>query len=171
MDKAELRNRLKDNFNLETWKDILGKMFHRIDYLSVPNIIEDKSVRSGGQIGTIHLDDNRSLALFAIEVVDNIDIARNRKGLRNIAIRYIDQDIIHGVLVFYYSNKQIDYRLTFVSKGTAFNEAGEFETRETAPKRYTFLLGGNEPCTTATIRLYELVKKENVSLSTSSHLS
>lgn len=165
MNKAELRNRLKDNFNLETWKDILGKMFHRIDYLSVPNIIEDKSVRSGGQIGTIHLDDNRSLALFAIEVVDNIDIARNRKGLRNIAIRYIDQDIIHGVLVFYYSNKQLDYRLTFVSKGTAFNEAGEFETRETAPKRYTFLLGGNEPCTTATIRLYELVKKENVSLS------
>lgn len=165
MDKAELKNKLKENFNLEAWKTILGRMFHKIDYLSIPNAIEDKSVKSGGQIGTIRLDDNRSLALFVIEVADNIDIAHNRKGLRNIAIRYIDQDIIHGILVFYYSRKQTDYRLTFVSKTTVLNEAGEFQTKETAPKRYTFLLGGNEPCTTAAIRLYELVKKENVLLS------
>lgn len=165
MEKTELRNKLKENFNLEAWKTILGRMFHKIDYLSIPNAIEDKSVKSGGQIGTIRLDDNRSLALFVIEVADNIDIAHNRKGLRNIAIRYIDQDIIHGILVFYYSRKQTDYRLTFVSKTTVLNEAGEFQTKETAPKRYTFLLGGNEPCTTAAIRLYELVKKENVLLS------
>lgn len=165
MDKAELRNKLKEHFNLESWKNILDRMFHKIDYLSVPNSIEDKSVKSGGQIGTIRLDDNRSLALFVIEVADNIDISRNRKGLRNIAIRYIDQDIIHGILVFYYSKKQTDYRLTFVSKTTALNEAGEFQTKETAPKRFTFLLGGNEPCTTAAIRLYELVRKEDVLLS------
>lgn len=165
MDKAELREKLRKKFNLEAWKIILGSMFHKIDYLSVPNTIEEKSVKSGGQIGTIRLDDNRSLALFAIEVADNIDIARNRKGLRNIAIRYIDQDIIHGTLVLYYSTKQTDYRLTFVSKTTALTEAGEFKTKETAPKRFTFLLGSNEPCTTAAIRLYELVKKENVLLS------
>ena len=165
MEKTELRNKLKENFNLETWKNILGKMFHKIDYLSVPNSIEDKSVRNGGQIGTINLDDNHSLALFVIEVVDNKNIARNRKGLRDIAAKYIDQDINHGVLVFYYSKKQIDYRLTFISKTTVLNEAGEFQTKETASKRYTFLLGGNEPCTTAAIRLYELVKKENVILS------
>lgn len=165
MDKAELKIKLKKDFNLEVWKNILSRMFNRIDYFSVPNSIEDESVISGGQIGTIHLDDNHSLALFVIEVADNKNIARNRKGLRDIAAKYIDQDINHGVLVFYYSKKQIDYRLTFISKTTVFNEAGEFQTKETASKRYTFLLGGNEPCTTAAIRLYELVKKENVLLS------
>lgn len=165
MDKAELKNKLKREFNLEMWKNILSRMFHKIDYLSVPNSIEDESAISGGQIGTIHLDDNHSLALFVIEVADNKNIARNRKGLRDIAAKYIDQDINHGVLVFYYSKKQIDYRLTFISKTTVLNEAGEFQTKKTASKRYTFLLGGNEPCTTAAIRLYELVKKENVLLS------
>ena len=165
MDKAELKIKLKKEFNLEVWKNILSRMFNRIDYLSVPNSIEDESVISGGQIGTIHLDDNHSLALFVIEVADNKNIARNRKGLRDIAAKYIDQDISHGVLVFYYSKKQIDYRLTFISKTTVLNKAGEFQTKETASKRYTFLLGGNEPCTTAAIRLYELVKKENVLLS------
>lgn len=165
MDKAELKIKLKEEFDLEVWKNILSRMFNRIDYLSVPNSIEDESVISGGQIGTIHLDDNHSLALFVIEVADNKNIARNRKGLRDIAAKYIDQDINHGVLVFYYSKKQIDYRLTFISKITVLNEAGEFQTKETASKRYTFLLGGNEPCTTAAIRLYELVKKENVLLS------
>ena len=165
MDKAELKIKLKKDFNLEVWKNILSRMFNKIDYLSVPNSIEDESAISGGQIGTIHLDDNHSLALFVIEVADNKNIARNRKGLRDIAAKYIDQDINHGVLVFYYSKKQIDYRLTFISKTTVLNEAGEFQTKETASKRYTFLLGGNEPCTTAAIRLYELVKKENVLLS------
>ncbi len=165
MDKAELKIKLKKDFNLEVWKNILSRMFNRIDYFSVPNSIEDESVISGGQIGTINLDDNHSLALFVIEVVDNKNITRNRKGLRDIAAKYIDQDINHGVLVFYYSKKQIDYRLTFISKTTVLNEAGEFQTKETASKRYTFLLGGNEPCTTAAIRLYELVKKENVLLS------
>lgn len=165
MDKAELKIKLKKDFNIEVWKNILSRMFNRINYFSVPNSIEDESVISGGQIGTINLDDNHSLALFVIEVVDNKNIARNRKGLRDIAAKYIDQDINHGVLVFYYSKKQIDYRLTFISKTTVLNEAGEFQTKETASKRYTFLLGGNEPCTTAAIRLYELVKKENVLLS------
>ncbi|MEE0927221.1 MAG: Eco57I restriction-modification methylase domain-containing protein, partial [Bacteroidales bacterium] len=44
---------------------------------------------------------------------------------------------------------------------TYFNENGEFVNKETAPKRYTFLLGKNEPCTTAASRLKELADKKN----------
>ncbi|MBQ6771097.1 MAG: Eco57I restriction-modification methylase domain-containing protein, partial [Bacteroidales bacterium] len=112
----------------------------------------------------IRLDDGRSLGLFKFEVADNIKIARNRKGLRDIAIKYVDQDITHGALVFYYSEDQADYRLTFVSKQTSLNEDGEFVTKATAPKRYTFLLGENEPCTTSARRLKKLIDAETVIL-------
>jgi len=151
---------LSSKFDFERWKDLLGMMFLKIDYLTKPIQIEAALVKSGGQVGMIRLDDGRSLGLFKFEVADNIKIARNRKGLRDIAIKYVDQDITHGALVFYYSEDQADYRLTFVSKQTSLNEDGEFVTKATAPKRYTFLLGENEPCTTASIRLLELINKK-----------
>ena len=164
MNQQELKHILSSKFDFEKWKDLLGMMFLKIDYLSKPIQIDANLVKSGGQVGTIRLDDGRSLGLFKFEVADNIQIARNRKGLRDIAIKYVDQDIIHGALVFYYSENQADYRLTFVSKQTSLNEDGAFVTKETAPKRYTFLLGENEPCTTAAMRLHELVKKQTVYL-------
>lgn len=62
-------------------------------------------------------------------------------------------------LVFYYSQNQDDYRLTFIAKQTYFNESGEL-VKGDCPKRYTFLLGKNEPCTTAASRLIELANKK-----------
>ena len=160
MNQQELKQILSSKFDFEVWKTILESMFLKIDYLSKPIQIDADLVKNGGQVGVIRLDDGRSLGLFKFEVADNIKIARNRKGLRDIAIKYVDQDIIHGALVFYYSESQPDYRLTFVSKQTSLNEDGAFVTKETAPKRYTFLLGENEPCTTAANRLLELINKK-----------
>lgn len=160
MNQQELKQILSSKFDFEKWKDLLGMMFSKIDYLLKPIQIDADLVKNGGQVGVIRLDDGRSLGLFIFEVADYIQIARNRKGLRDIAIKYVDQDIIHGALVFYYSENQADYRLTFVSKQTSLNDDGSFETKATAPKRYTFLLGANEPCTTAANRLLELINKK-----------
>lgn len=162
--QSELKQLLSARFDFEVWKPILDQMFLKIDYLTKEIQIDASLVKSGGQIGTIRLDDGRSLGLFKFEVADRIIIARNRKGLREIAAKYVDQDIIHGALVFYYSTNQPDYRLTFVSKQTIINANGELEKKETAPKRYTFLLGENEPCTTAASRLHELIAKSSVYL-------
>ncbi len=162
--QSELKQLLSARFDFEVWKPILDQMFLKIDYLTKEIQIDASLVKSGGQIGTIRLDDGRSLGLFKFEVADRIIIARNRKGLREIAAKYVDQDIIHGALVFYYSTNQPDYRLTFVSKQTIINSNGELEKKETAPKRYTFLLGENEPCTTAASRLHELIAKSSVYL-------
>lgn len=160
MNQSELKQKLSSKFDFEVWRHLLESMFLKIDYLSKPIQIDADLVKNGGQVGVIRLDDGRSLGLFEFEVADNIQIARNRKGLRDIAIKYVDQDIIHGALVFYYSEKQANYRLTFVSKQTSLNDDGSFETKATAPKRYTFLLGENEPCTTAANRLLELINKK-----------
>ena len=160
MNQQELKQILSLKFDYEKWRDLLGMMFSKIDYLLKPIQIEDKAVKSGGQIGAIRLDDGCSLGLLVFEVADNVNIARNRKGLRDIPINIIDQDAFHGALAFYYSQKHADYRLTFVSKQTSINAEGALETKATAPKRYTFLLGANEPCTTAANRLLELINKK-----------
>lgn len=159
MTRQDLKQTQSSKFDFAKWKEILGLMFPKVDFLTKTIPVDTSLAKNGGQVGTIRLDDGRSLGLFLFEVAENIIIARNRKGLRDIAIRYVDQDIIHGALVLYHSDNQPEYRLTFVSKQTRINEEGTIETKTTAPKRYTFLLGSNEPCTTAANRLFELIDK------------
>ncbi len=160
MNQAYLKNILSARFDFNIWKDLLDKIFPKVEiFMSVAKIV-DSHVKDGGHVGNIRLDDGRSLAIFRFEVADNVQISRNRKSLRDIAAKYVDQGLIHGALVFYYSQNQDDYRLTFIAKQTYFNESGEFVKKETAPKRYTFLLGKNEPCTTAASRLKELADKK-----------
>ncbi len=160
MNKIELRNKLSAKFDFQIWKEIFERIFStsNVEYLSQEVSIDAALIKNGGQVGTIRLDDGRSLAIFKFEVADNIVIARNRRGLRDIAAKYVDQSLIHGALVLYYSDNQTDYRLTFVAKQSTFDESGQLIKTETAPKRYTFLLGPNEPCTTAANRLYELLE-------------
>ena len=160
MNQSSLKNILSAKFDFNVWKELLDKFFPKVDFFTSIATITDSLVKSGGQVGNIHLDDGRSLAIFCFEVADNVQISRNRKSLRDIAAKYVDQGLIHGALVFYYSQNQDDYRLTFVAKQTYFNENGELVKKETAPKRYTFLLGKNESCTTAASRLLELANKK-----------
>ncbi len=161
MNQAYLKNILSAKFDFDIWKDLLEKIFPKVEIFTSVARIADSHVKDGGHLGNIRLDDGRSLAIFRFEVTDNVQISRNRKSLRDIAAKYVDQGLIHGALVFYYSQNQGDYRLTFIAKQTYFNESGELIKKETAPKRYTFLLGKNEPCTTAASRLKELADKKN----------
>lgn len=165
MTAKELQNKLSARFDFEEWKNILIEMFPKVEFFTRVNPVSHDLIKGGGQAGLIRLDDGRSLAIYIFEVKDNVLIDRNRKGLREIAAKTIDQSIIHGVLAFYYSKNVSDYRLTFIAKQTSFTEDGELVQSETAPKRYTFLLGENEPCRTATERLYELIsQKKNRSI-------
>lgn len=163
MTSKELQNKLSTKFNFDEWKGILIEMFPKVEFFTSVNQVSHDLIKDGGQVGLIRLDDGRSLAIYTFEVKDNVLINRNRKGLREITARTIDQSVIHGVLAFYYSKNVSDYRLTFIAKQTSFNEDGGLIKTETAPKRYTFLLGENEPCRTAAERLFELISKKETS--------
>lgn len=163
MDKSKLKNILSSVFDFEQWKNILTEMFPKVEYFTQINQISHDLIKEGGQTGMIRLDDGRSLAIYVFEVKDNVLIERNRKELRDIAAKTIDQSIIHGALAFYYSKNVPDYRLTFIARQTSFSEDGQPKKTETAPKRYTFLLGENEPCRTAAERLFELISKKKTS--------
>ena len=163
MTAKELQNKLSARFDFDEWKGILTEMFPKVEFFTSVNQVSHELIKDGGQAGLIRLDDDCSLAVYTFEVNDNVLINRNRKGLREIAANPIDQSIIHGALAFYYSKNVSDYRLTFIAKQTSFNEDGELIKTETAPKRYTFLLGENEPCRTAAERLFELISKKKTS--------
>lgn len=165
MKEKDLKKILQEDFNFDkNWNPIFSMLFNKVQYFSNPsNPFEDvDKVKSGKQTGIVKLDDGKSLAIFEVEVDDKIHIDKNRQGLREIAIKHIDQNITHGALVFFYSKNQADYRFSFIAKWSEIDlETGEFKKGETKPKRYTYLLGDNEACTTAAKRLLVLANKKD----------
>jgi hypothetical protein len=164
MKEKDLKHRLQQTFDFSIWKEILPLFFKKIDYFSHPENLftENDKVIDGKQIGTVKLDDGKQLAIFIVEVADSISIVRNRQGLREIAAKHIDQNIIHGALAFFYNKNQVDYRFSFIAKEASLDlETGELIKGETKPKRYTYLLGGNEACTTPAKRMLVLADKKD----------
>ncbi len=170
MKEKDIKDILKSKFQLDEekyfpaqWKTVLNLFFKKIDYFSHPENVfpNDEKVIDGKQIGTVKLDDGKQLAIFTVEVADSISIVRNRQGLREIAAKHIDQNIIHGALAFFYNKKQADYRFSFIAKEASIDlETGELIKGETKPKRYTYLLGANEACTTPAKRMLVLADKK-----------
>ncbi|TAE25416.1 MAG: hypothetical protein EAZ91_19100 [Cytophagales bacterium] len=168
MTNADLKSFLQQRYSTANRQTLLDYLFgNSKDLFTQPRILaqDADTINLAQQIGSVKLADGRSLGLFDVSVTEAVQIARNRKGLRDLAAKYIDQNIIHGALVFVHGPNQIDYRLTFIARYSAFNlETLELERNETAPKRFSFVLGPNEPCTTAARRLMELVGKPVIDL-------
>jgi hypothetical protein len=163
MTEFELKSKLQEKYNHSIWKELLTSIFQKVDYFTHPTILAEKTeiAKSVRQIGNLSITDG-NIGIFEVEVDDSILISRNRVSLRETTAKYIDQGIINGAFVFYYHSNQNDYRFTFIYKKSILTEEKGFEKYETNPKRFTYILGPNETCKTAAIRLIELHKNDNI---------
>lgn len=162
MTTAQIKNILQKPYDPQRtdWHNILRTMFKRVTIFERQTQVLDNqdNVQRGGQFGIVELEDGKNIALFEVEVADNVRIAKNRVALREITINFIDSSKIHGALVFYFNKNQWEYRLSFMAQQNELTEGGRVTT-QTQPKRFTYLLGENEPCTTPAKRISELIAK------------
>ena len=166
MEKIEIRKILNQKYNRENWKSFTKKIFNNVEYFKSPKSIKTNNdkILDFVQIGNLKLDNQKNVALFELRLIKNLNIYKNKIELRNIVTKFIDQYSNHGVLVVF-DNQGSDYRLTFSSKYSEFDENGNIIEIETSSKRYTYLLGENESCATAAERFHLLHKqKKNIKI-------
>ncbi len=161
MEISALRSNLQQPYQTGVCLDVLYNVFGNsllIEQRPEHIPILKGAAKSIERIAALSLTEGRNLAVLQIKTSQEVKIERNRIALRDIAFRLIDQDRYHGLLVFYYSEStaQQDYRMSFISKNTEFDDAGNLVTTETHPKRYSYVLGPGESCTTAAQRFLEL---------------
>ncbi|NLE00121.1 MAG: N-6 DNA methylase, partial [Fibrobacter sp.] len=161
MTRDELKSILTKPYNRTDWQKIARNVFPNASFLEQPCQIpcDDKHVEQFLQVGNVRLNDGKNLAIFEIQVSSKTDIQKNRVTLRELIAKYIDQQTNHGVLVIFNSEKG-NYRYTFAARESEINEEGALVEHETAPKRFTYVLGPGEPCKTATDRFFELSQKK-----------
>ena len=162
MNTLELKARLQQPYERENWIEVAKDVFHNLSILEKPLAISGKPdfVKSFQQLGFVNLQDGRNLAMIEIIVDDTKNLARNKVQLRNLTNKLIDEHSTNGVLVIYDNDLDSNYRFTFASRESVINEqTGEFERKETNAKRFTYLLGPGESCTTAATQLIEISNK------------
>ena len=162
MNKQEIKEILNKKYSRDNWKILTKDIFKSVEYFKEPKKISTNNdkILDFLQIGNLNLKDGKKISLFELKLIKNLNIFKNKIELRNIVTKFIDQYSSHGVLVVF-DNQGSDYRLTFSSKYSEFDEEGNIIEVETAPKRYTYLLGENESCATAAERLYYLKNIQN----------
>ena len=160
---------LRHRYRRETWTTILLDLFPEgaVSILAAPAEIEvtHEQVAATRQLGHIRLADGSRIALVEVEARSTVKLARNRIALRN----FIGQLIVPGssdaVLAVFHQPGKEDWRLTYASRRTTLDpETFAVTHSETAPRRFTFLLGPGETCRTAAGRLKELEGKEKLTL-------
>jgi hypothetical protein len=166
MNSTDIKNILRSPYNRDNWKNLYRKIFqNKVTFHEIPYEynINEEIVESLFQIGYATLDDEYMVALFEVNIKKNVNLLSKKIGLRKVISKYISDDKFNGVLTIF-ENGSPDYRFTFASKVTKVTEEG-IETTETESKRYTYILGGNEPCLTPSQRFETLFKKNgNINL-------
>lgn len=156
-----LESTLAQPFRPESWSSLLQDIFPpgsepldqvptRLDIESLPS-----EVSSVHQIGTLSLGDE-NLALLIIETGEHVHLARNRVALRNFVSKLNVLGQTDAVLAVFHQPDCPDWRATYAAKRVSIDNEGMITTSETAPRRFTFLLGSNEPVRTASTRFKQI---------------
>jgi hypothetical protein len=174
MDAAILQTQLQQPYRAASWQATLPQLLPDVEFFAQPidfplTTERERAIANARrQLGVASVADetgaSKKIAIYEIDVAANVDLPRNRVSLRELIARCIDQVNAHAVFAFFVQSGRDEYRLTYAARESSIDlETLEIQTRETAPKRFTFLLGPAEPCRTAAQRLGELAaRKESV---------
>ena len=159
-----IQQSLCQTYQRTNWQHLLHSLFPdgTVRLFATPQRLaaSQEKVKTTLQLGTIDLADGTTIALLEVETTDQVKLARNRVGLRNFVSTFIDEAGASAVLAVFHQEKSDDWRLTYAARQTTLDEeTSAIVTIETAPRRFTFVLGKNEPCRTAAARLATILEK------------
>jgi len=164
MTGVEIQNHLRLPYDRVRWLNLLKTLLPSMEVGRFEQALPvgDLQAKSVAQIARIPLTDGRVVAVLEVEVSGQVDLQRNRVGLRNLVAKFIDQGNAHAVLGFFRGDRSSDgdYRLSFVAKSSEITTDGQLSRTETDKRRYTYILGRGQPCRTPAERL-ELLRKRN----------
>lgn len=158
---------IREPYHPASWLSLLSDLFPGADlfYNPQPLDITAPQVSSVHQLGTVALGES-TLALLVIETGDHVLLSRNKVALRNFISKLITPGLTDAVLAVFHQPGSDDWRLTYAAKRTILDEETyTLSEEQTAPKRFSFLLGPSEPCKTAAARLKQIqLKSQDLSL-------
>ena len=164
--KDRLQRLFGRDYDRRQWLRMLGEHLS-IDQFSRP--ISINTVKGGAKafyrLGSVSLADARTLGIYEITTNPETRLHRNRVQMRQLVATQCQQSALDGALTVYACPQSPSgndagghWRFSFISMEYKLNEHGSINKRESAPKRYTYLLGRGTKIRTAVERFSRLQK-------------
>lgn len=149
MTPAALQTLLQRPYDRDTWTALLREVLPSVEIFARPQPIayDSTEVTAAAQLARVQLSDGRGLAVIEVQVTGQVDLLHNRAGLRALVAQFIDQQNAHAILGLFRGSGR-DYRCSFVARTSEIGPDGQLSRSETAPRRYTYLLGPGQACRT-----------------------
>ncbi len=158
---------IESRYNRAAWQQLLHDIFHnKVSFWNSPSEVQVSSrlAKQALNLGKISLSDGESIAVYEVELADNVIIERNRRGIRDMLTTDWRNMGYAGAFMFCFRKDESVLRFSYVSETWGFNKQGEYEKISTDTKRYTYLLGEGRGCRTA-IEQFGVLKNSKLSLS------
>lgn len=158
---------IESRYNRDAWQQLLHDIFHsKVSFWNHPSEVHVNSrlAKQALNIGKISLSDGESIAVYEVELTDNVNIERNRRGIRDLLTIDWRNMGYAGALMFCYRKNESVLRFSYVSETWGFNKQGDYEKVSTDTKRYTYLLGEGKGCRTA-IEQFKILRNSKQALS------
>ncbi len=158
---------IESRYNREAWQQLLHDIFRgKVSFWNRPSEVHVSSrlAKQALNLGKISLSDGESIAVYEVELTDNVNIERNRRGIRDMLTTDWRNMGYAGAFMFCYRKNESVLRFSYVSETWGFNKQGDYEKISTDTKRYTYLLGEGRGCRTA-IEQFKILRDSKQALS------
>ena len=158
---------IESKYNRESWQQLLHDIFRgKVSFWNRPSevYVSSRLAKQALNLGKISLSDGESIAVYEVELTDNMNIERNRRGIRDMLTTDWRNMGYAGAFMFCYRKNESVLRFSYVSETWGFNKQGDYEKISTDTKRYTYLLGEGRGCRTA-IEQFKILRDSKQTLS------
>ncbi len=162
----DYRSIIESKYNRQNWQSLLHDIFqNKVQFWQQPQevVVDKKMAKSALYTGKISLSDGHIIAIYEVELSDNVVIERNRVGIRNLLLSSWRNMGCAGAFMFCFRQDEATLRFSYVSESFAFTEAGTLTKESTDTKRFTYFLGEGHRSRTAETQ-FEKLKKSTLDL-------
>lgn len=160
---------LTSDFNMNNYVDLVREIFSTVKIVAPDSFHKEYSNFSSLVDGSYHVGmyqspDDKKIAIFAVQLQKQSFVENSRSTQRSYAKKLIENGNCDAALIAYYTPGDPKWRLSFVRLDFEMKlENGKLKASEniTPAKRYSYLVGKDEPCHTAIDRFHKFIADNN----------
>lgn len=144
-----LKNVIEQRFDIDLYKKFIREFFNEVEELSGNKRIGiwreyDNYVNSYYTIAKYTDSQSNKVVMMAVELKKDLSIDRARSMQRNFISKVLDENNYDAAIVAFFTDTEPSWRLSFVRLDYTFTDKG-LKLDLTPARRYSFLVGENEP--------------------------
>lgn len=148
---------LKSSYDIKNYVDLIREIFPRVNMVSPDKFRKEftnfsSHIEGSVHVGTYKTSDKKTIIILAVQLKKERYVENSRSTQRSYAKKLIQNANADAAFIAFYTEGEQKWRLSFVRLDYQMKiEDGRLKAREdlTPAKRYSYLVGQNEPCHTA----------------------